>query len=513
MTGLPASIAAAALSAAELEFYARDVYRRGATPRAVVRPRGRDELRQLVIDATSAGLAVITRGGGASYTNAHLAGTGDFILLDTAALDRIVSIDEQDMLVTVEPGITWAALDAALATRGLKVPFIGTFSGVAATVGGTISQNANGHGSNADGISADSVVAIEVLTAAGEWLRTGTAGAARNPSWFRNYGPDLTGLFLGDSGALGIKTAVVLKLLRRKPVFEGVSFVFEDFRRLHACMARIAGERLEHKSFGLDQALQKGQIARQDSSTLWQVARGIWRSSPTALTATKSLLRMAAAGTRALASAPYAAHYIVEGHEALEVRSRVTTLRSMATAFGREIVNSVPLVVRANPFQPLHNLLGPRGERWVPLHGLLPHSRVPAFHDAVQAFVTRHGADMQALKVHMGFMFSCVGASTFLYEPALYWQDELTVYHERMMDPAYLGALPRYPANPQGAALVEQLRMGLVALMQEHGAAHLQVARLYPYPEGRDAGALALLRGIKRQLDPHNLVNPGALGL
>ncbi len=161
-------------------------------------------------------------------------------------------------------------------------------------------------------------------------------------------------------------------------------------------MARLASERLDDKSFGLDQALQQGQIARQD----------------------------AAAGTRDLATAPYAAHYIVDGHERLEARSKVAALRRIATGFGREISNSVPTVVRANPFQPLHNMLGPGGERWVPLHGLLPHSRVVAFHEELTALVATRRAAIAANRVHIGAMFSCISASTFLYEPALYWQDQ-----------------------------------------------------------------------------------------
>lgn len=510
---LPASIAGAALADSDVDFYARDVYRSGARPRAVVRPRTRDELRAIVLEATQAGLALVVRGGGASYTDAHLPTTSASVLVDMAALNRIVSIDERDMSVTVEPGITWASLDATLAARGLKVPFVGTFSGLAATVGGTISQNANGHGSNAAGISADSVIAVEVLTAHGEFLRTSTAGSAARPSVFRNYGPDLTGLFLGDSGALGIKTQVVLKLLRRKPVFETASFAFPDFATMHQCMARLASERLDDKSFGLDQALSQGQIARQDAASLWNIAASVWRSSPDALTGLGSLVRMAAAGSRELAAAPYAAHYIVDGHHRLEARSKISTLRQIAMQYGREIANSVPTVVRANPFQPLHNLLGPAGERWVPLHGLLPHSRVAAFHDEAVALLAGHRAAMATHRVHAGAMFSCIGASTFLYEPALYWQDERTVFHERMMEPGYVARLPRYAANPAGAALVEQIRTGLIRLMHAHGAAHLQIGKLYPYLEGRDAGAVRVLRAIKREVDPDCLINPGALGL
>ena len=129
------------------------------------------------------------------------------------------------------------------------------------------------------------------------------------------------------------------------------------------------------------------------------------------------------------------------------------------------------------------------------------------------AFLAEHRAAMATHRVHTGAMFSCIGASTFLYEPALYWQDARTVFHERMMDPEYLARLPVHAANPEGARLVETLRTGLIRLMHAHGAAHFQVGRLYPYLDGRDRGALRLLRAIKRELDPDNLLNPGALGL
>lgn len=493
-------------------FFATDVYRAKATPRGVVRPTTIEALRAVVMSAAEAGLAIVMRGGGVSYTDSYLPTREDSILIDTSGLSRIVEINEQDMLVTVEPGISWQALDAALAQRGLKVPFVGTFSGLAASVGGTISQNANGHGSNAAGISADSVVAMEILTASGEMIRTSTTGSQASAGYYRNYGPDLAGLFTGDAGTLGIKTAITLKILRRKPSFETASFAFPDFATLHACMSRIASERIEDKSFGLDLALSQGQIAKQDAGSMMMVAKSVWASSPNAVTGLKSLVSMAAAGKRVLAAAPYAAHYIVDGHDPVEARAKLGSLRRIAHGYGREIANSVPTIVRSMPFQPLHNMLGPEGERWVPLHGLFPHSRVLGFHKAFTDYVASRRKDMEANGVYIGAMFSCIGASTFLYEPALYWRDELTVFHERMMEPAYLAKLPRYPANPAGAALVEEIRTHLVDLMHQHGAGHFQIGKLYPYAKERDAGAMALLKGIKAQLDPKGLLNPGALG-
>lgn len=501
------------LEQSENAFFGADVYRSHAVPRAVVRPQNVDELRQVVIAAAQAGLAIHTRGGGVSYTDAHLPISPDSIVIDTSALNNIIAIDDTDMTVTVEPGISWEKLDAALAPYGLKVPFVGTFSGIAASVGGTITQNANGHGSNANGISAESVIAVDVMNIDGEILRTSTTGKGDRQGRYRNYGPDLTGLFLGDSGALGIKTAVTLRLLRRRPHAETASFAFSSFASLHACMSEIAGMKLEEKSFGLDLKLSQGQIAKQDTGTAISVAKGVWKSSPTILSAIGSLVRLASAGKRVLASAPFAAHYICDGFTPTEARAKLDTIRKVALGHGREIANSVPTVVRAMPFQPLHNMLGPQGERWVPLHGLLPHSQVSDFYTAFENYISSKQSEMERSKAYIGAMFSSIGASTFLFEPALYWQDELAEYHLRMMEPAYLANLPRYPANPAGAALVEKMRTDIITIMAEHGAGHFQVGKLYPYTEDRDPGAMSLLHSIKQEMDPKGLLNPGALGL
>lgn len=512
---LPAELAAspALLNAADRNFLATDVYRSRVVPRAAVRPKSVEELRSIVVAAASAGLAMVTRGGGVSYTDGYLPVREDSILIDTGALNRILSVNEADMLVTVEPGISWHALDEALKPMGLKVPFVGTFSGLAASVGGTMSQNANGHGSNGAGTAVDSLVAVEVMLPSGEIIRTSTTGSSDKSGYFRNFGPDLTGIFAGDCGALGIKTALVLKLLRRKPNFETASFTFPDFSAMHACMARLASEKIDDKSFGLDLALSKGQIAKQDAGSMMSVAKGVWSSSPNAASGLRSLISMAAAGKRVLASAPFAAHYIVDGHDAMEARAKLGSLRRIAHQYGREIANSVPTVVRSMPFQPLHNMLGPEGQRWVPLHGLFPHSHVADFHAAFTDYIRSREPEMSEKRAHVGTMFSCIGASTFLYEPALYWEDTLTNFHERMMEPSYLAGLKRYPANPAGAALVEEIRTDLIDLMHKHGAGHFQVGKLYPYVKDRDAGALNLLRAIKSDLDPMGLLNPGALGL
>lgn len=492
---------------AQLELLAHDVYRRGGTPLAAVRPASVAALQTAVKLCAAAGVAMVPRGGGASYTDGYLLPAGGHVLFDTAGLDRI-EIDAANAVVTVGAGVTWAALRERLAPLGLRTPFWGPFSGLVATVGGSVSQNSISHGSASHGISAQSVLSVDVVLASGELLSTGISSATRH------YGPDLTGLFTGDCGALGIKAAIRLPLIAARSQFEALSFAFADFSAFHEALRLAALEGLEDESFGLDKALSQGQIGKQEGlGSKLRIAAEVFRSAPSAAAGIKQLLRMAAAGDKVLSSGEYMAHFIVEGASAADVKAKAWRLRELALRHGHEIANSVPGFVRAMPFAPLTNILGPGGERWVPLHGILPHAQVPAFHAALQAWRALRAAEMARLGVWMGTMFSTVSSTGLLYEIALYWPETTTAYHEAMLGREHLQQVKKYPANAPASALAESLKKELIELYAAHGAAHFQIGRAYPYAARLNPEALGLLRTLKASLDPQNLMNPGALGL
>jgi D-lactate dehydrogenase (cytochrome) len=206
-------------------------------------------------------------------------------------------------------------------------------------------------------------------------------------------------------------------------------------------------------------------------------------------------------------------HFLVEGADAAEARAKAARLRAILGKYGREITNSVPSFVRAVPFAALFNILGPKGERWVPVHGVLAQRQVAAFHAALMALFARHKAETDRLGVWTGTMFSPVGSTGFLYEVAIYWPDARTVYHDTVLDRAHLDAIPAYPASPEAGALADQLKRDIVAVYAAHEAAHFQIGRAYPYLDRLDPAAQALLRAVKAALDPQGLMNPGVLGL
>lgn len=506
---LTAAVGADAISNApdHLSYMGSDVYRGGGTPSLVVRPPSVGALQATVRVCAELGVAMAPRGGGASYTDGYLLEDGGHILIDTGALQSI-DIDTTNATVTVGAGVTWAAMRDALAKHGLRTPFWGPFSGLVATIGGSVSQNSLSHGSGAHGISAQSVLSIDVVLASGEVMCTAASRATRF------YGPDMTGLFCGDCGALGIKTAIALPLIAAMPASADVSFAFADFAAFAEAGRLVQLEGLDDEHFGLDIALSQGQIARQEGAgARLKMAADILRAAPNKLGGLIQLARMGIAGASAAAADAYMWHFLIDGVDQDEARAKAKRIRTVLARFGREIANSVPTFVRAVPFAPLFNILGPKGERWVPVHGVLSQDRVHGFHAGLAQLLADHKSEIDRLGVWVGTMFSSVGSTGFLYEIAIYWPDARTVYHDTVLDRAHLDSIPVHPASAEAQALVDRLKQKMIALYAEHDAGHFQIGRAYPYRDRLDPAALALLRAVKAELDPSRLMNPGVLGL
>ena len=450
---------------------------------------------------------MVPRGGGASYTDGYLFKDGGHVVFDLAGLDTI-SVDEANLTVTAGAGATWQALKAALDQRGLRTPFWGPFSGIAASIGGSISQNTVSHGSAAHGISAQSVQSMQVVLANGELIDTGASKATRF------YGPDITGLFTGDCGALGMKAAVTLPLIRARQSFEALSFAFDDFASYHAAVRLAQVEQLDDSHFGLDLALSQGQIARQEGiGARLKIAAEVLRKAPRKLKGVEQIIRMAIAGEDPMRAGQFMCHFIVEGFDDDDARGRARRLRRLLLPHGREIANTVPAFVRTMPFAPLFNILGPGGERWVPIHGVLAHDCVVEFDAAFRALLDERASRMAELGVWTGTMFSPVPTAGFLYEIALYWPDDRTEYHRMTLGDDYLAQLPQFSDNPAARDYAEGLKLAIIDLYQQFDAAHFQLGRTYPYQSRLDPAALRLLKAIKRELDPDGLMNPGVLGL
>lgn len=497
---------------AELRRLSQDVYRDGELPLAIVRPGTTAEVAALVRVALEFRCPLFARGGGMSYTDAYLPDRPGALLVDLRRLDRVREIQVEDLYVTVEAGCTWAALDAALAPHGLRAIFWGPMSGARATIGGGMSQGAATFGSGRHGTSAAAALAFEVVLGDGSVLQTGLAGEPHQEPFFRNYGPDLTGLFAGDAGALGIKTAVTLQLEPRPGCGAGLSYAFRDFATLRRAVSAVARHGLASEIFGVETDLAR--LAAGDAGieagirALWAVGR----AEGGALSAMSRMARMAVAGRSFLSEAPYTANFLVEAADRDALERRLEAIRRSVAGAGEPVASTMADVVRATPFPP-PMVLGPGGRRLLPLHVMLPHSRVEAFHAALEALRAREAAAFEAHRVLLFIVFAGVGPSAILYEPVIYWEDEWNALQRDTMPPALLSQMTESKPAPAARAYVETLRREIVALMLEHRGAHLQIGRAYPFLAGRPAPFLAMLQALKRHVDPHDLVNPGALGL
>lgn len=500
--GAPALIT----DAAELRFYSQDVFSTGPTVLAVFRPENKEMLARGVAAATQAGVAIVPRGGGMSYTSGYLAPSAGALLIDTVAMNRILEINEKDMTVTVEAGCSWDQLHRALKPKALRTLAWGTLSGIKATVGGGMSQNGVFWGA-AGGSIANAAISFEVVLADGAIVSTGS-------DFFRPFGPDITGLFAADCGALGVKATVTLQLVREGTAFAYGSFALPDAASYFGAMSAVAREGLAAESFGFDPYLQAQRMKRDSLSKDAKSLVNMMKAQGSAWKALKEGAKVVAAGRSFLDDVPFSLHVICEGRHQAAVDADLKAIEALVQQFnGRAIENTIPKILRANPFPPVNSMVGPEGERWVPVHGFLPHSRLVEGWNRIQALFEQHAAEMTAEGVGVGAMLAAVSRSCCLIEPVFFWPDALEDIHCRSLEPDHLAKLKRFPANERSRALVGKLRKAIVGIFRELEATHLQVARTYPLEAASDPRAWEILRAVKHATDPRNLMNPGSLGL
>ncbi|MCK4962595.1 MAG: FAD-binding oxidoreductase, partial [Anaerolineales bacterium] len=205
-------------------------------PGIVVLPNTVEEVQAIVNLCNSTKTPLIPAGGRNGICGAYLPRVEGSVMLDMASMDQIVAINEDVMTVTVEAGLRWAELIHRLDEKGYKLGFRGPYGGNAGTVGGSTSINSIGYAASKYGPSTEGVVSLEVILANGNIVQTGT-GWKEGATPFARYSAfnDLTGVFLGDHGTLGVKTKVTLKIY---PKAEFITYGDFGFKTLEeACAA------------------------------------------------------------------------------------------------------------------------------------------------------------------------------------------------------------------------------------------------------------------------------------
>ncbi|MBN2384707.1 FAD-binding protein [bacterium] len=191
-----------------------------ARPDWVVWPDNAGQVAAILKLATRYHVPVVPRGAGSGLTGGSLPVRGG-IVLSLSRMDRIISLEPENMLAEVEPGVINADLDRAAARYGLFYP-PDPASFEFSTLGGNVAESAGGLRAVKYGVTRDYVLGLEAVLPNGDLIRTGSRTAKCV------VGYDLTRLLVGSEGTLAVFTKLILRLVSRPEAVKTILAIFPD---------------------------------------------------------------------------------------------------------------------------------------------------------------------------------------------------------------------------------------------------------------------------------------------
>ena len=347
----------------------------------------------------------------------------------------------------------------------------------------------------------------------GSLVRTGQASVEGAKPFFRAFGPDLTGLFVHDSGALGVKTEATLRLIRAPGATGFLTFGFETAEQAIAAACEVSRCEVAEEAYIMDPAKTRLALAGGTVVSDAKVLAKVVQQAGSVAGGLRAGLDLVRAGKH-FADDVHSLNLVCAARNAAALEADMDEARSIATRFGgRALPDSIPRANRANLFPPVNGVLGPQGDRWVALNAKIAHSDAQALYDAAEAILATHAAAMEVAGVRVSRLLTMMSTHAFSYEPVFNWFDSWLPQHRRAPEPQHLAKLQEPAANPEARALIATIRAELVALFSDMGAASNQIGKTYRYLPSLKPQTRALVLGVKHLVDPAGLMNPGALGL
>lgn len=196
-------------------------------PGIAVFPGTRDEVIAIVRELAPLGIPFVPRGAGTGLSGGALA--DGVVLIGLNRLNRIVSVDADNGIAVVEPGVVNARLSRAVAEHGLHYA-PDPSSQTACTIGGNVAENAGGPHCLKYGVTTNHILGLTVLLANGEVVKLGSPGT-------EHEGYDLVGAFVGSEGCFGIALDITVRLSRNP---EAVRTLLADFMSMDSAARAVS---------------------------------------------------------------------------------------------------------------------------------------------------------------------------------------------------------------------------------------------------------------------------------
>jgi D-lactate dehydrogenase (cytochrome) len=443
------------------------------TAAIAVAPGDTAEVQAIMRALAGTGREVAIRGGGMSTGRSYVPQTHEAVLLDMRRLNRIAEINIADRYLVAETGCTWQQVLDALAPHGLVCDFTIPLSGSVATVGGAMAHNVTG--------GMKGVLGIEVVRANGDLVRTGAwARAEHGTPYYRDYGPDLTGLFLGDTGAFGIKTAISLHLSNAPAASALASFGFDsEFDLTRAAIALAPLDYLTMRS-GFDPHLTR-------------------------------IVRAMTMPDAQNDDAGWTLHLRCDQLNRAAAEAGIEQARGLCLSYGKEISSHIAAAMAGNKLS-VRGSLSATGQRWIATNSVFPLSRALDATAAVRDFLDARAADFVRHDVKLASFITC-NPYHFQLEPLFWWSDTVSELSLRHIPAEEAERFRAIPENTENRAFIIATRTALRDLFEELGAVHVHTSKFFRYAELLMPGTRRLLADLKTTLDREYLLNPGNLGL